>query len=126
MNLDDNPLSHWIYKKNATGVPGPTMSFSERIAMTSLIRNLEWKPSTVSWLSFVLMGLIVAGIGLSGTAHVVNYLQERLTEQGIRNNQEIAYALLDHVRPTLDAEPRNRINALNHAKIGRASCRERV
>lgn len=63
--------------------------------MTSLMRNLEWKPSTVSWLSFVLMGLIVAGIGLSGSAHVVNYLKERLTEQGIKSNQEIAHALLD-------------------------------
>ncbi len=83
--------------------------------MTSLIKNLEWKPSTVSWLSFVLMGLIVAGIGLSGTAHVVNYLLERLTAQGIESNQEIAYALLEHVGPVLDADPADRMEALNHA-----------
>jgi signal transduction histidine kinase len=61
--------------------------------MTSFYKNISWKPSTVSWLSFALMSLIVAGIGLSGSAHVVNYLQDRLLEHGIEHNQEIATAL---------------------------------
>ncbi len=65
--------------------------------MVSLIRNLTWKPSTVSWLSFVLMGLIVAGVGLSGTAHVVNYLQQRLTVHSIEHNQQIASALIPQI-----------------------------
>ena len=74
--------------------------------MTSLFRNLAWKPSTVSWLSFVFMGLIVAGIGLSGTAHVVNYLQVRLMAHGIEHNQEIASALLPKLEASFRSESR--------------------
>ena len=74
--------------------------------MTSLFRNLAWKPSTVSWLSFVFMGLIVAGLGLSGTAHVVNYLQVRLMAHGIEHNQEIASALLPKLEASFRSESR--------------------
>jgi signal transduction histidine kinase len=69
--------------------------------MISLAKRVEWKPSTVSWLSFVLLGLIVAGVGLSGTAQVVHYLQERLTEHGIEHNREIASALVPELGPAL-------------------------
>ncbi len=73
------------------------------MTMRYLIKNLEWKPSTVSWFSFVLLGLIVAGIGLSGTAHVVNYLEERLAHHGIEHTQEIAAALLPELASTLES-----------------------
>jgi signal transduction histidine kinase len=63
--------------------------------------NMSWKPSTVSWLSFLLMGLIVAGIGLSGTAHVVNYLHERLTDHDVGHNREIATALITRLESSL-------------------------
>ena len=74
--------------------------------MTILFRNLEWKPSTVSWASFVLMGFIVGGIGLTGTAQVVSYLEERLTAHTNEHNREIAYSLLSKFQSTLasDAE----------------------
>lgn len=72
--------------------------------MISVFKNVEWKPSTVSWLSFVLMGLIVAGIGLSGTAHVVNYLEVRLAEHGIEHNQEVAASLAPRLGRSLEAE----------------------
>ena len=68
--------------------------------MPAFFDNLEWKPSTVSWLSFVLMGFIVAGIGLSGTTYVVNALQTRLMHHGIEHNREIADALLAEFDPT--------------------------
>jgi signal transduction histidine kinase len=58
---------------------------------------LAWSPSTVSVASFVFMVLIVAAIGFSGTAHVVNYLHERLMIHGIDHDQEIASSLV----PTL-------------------------
>ncbi|MEA3274100.1 MAG: ATP-binding protein [Pseudomonadota bacterium] len=83
--------------------------------MTSLLRNLEWKPSTVSWLSFVLMGLIVAGVGLSGTGHVVDYLEERLTAHGIEHSQEVASALVPRLRPSFEAGGGNLTNALSRA-----------
>ncbi len=47
------------------------------------------------------MSLIVAGIGLSGSAHVVNYLQDRLLEHGIEHNQEIATALAPKLEQAL-------------------------
>ncbi|MCW9023110.1 MAG: ATP-binding protein [Gammaproteobacteria bacterium] len=49
-----------------------------------------------------MMGLIVAGIGLSGTSHVVNYLKEQQTVHDIEHNREIASALLSELRTVLD------------------------
>jgi len=81
----------------------PVMSSFERLRlMISALKNLEWKPSTVSWLSFVFLGLIVAGVGLTGTAHVVKYLQMRLAEHGIEHNREVAAALAPRLGQTLD------------------------
>lgn len=75
--------------------------------MIKLFRNLEWKPSTVSWLSFVLMGLIVGGVGLSGTAHVVNYLETRLTAHYMEHNREIASSLLSKIESSFNDETDN-------------------
>ncbi len=85
--------------------------------MISVFKNLEWKPSTVSWLSFVLMGLIVAGIGLSGTAHVVNYLEVRLADHGIEHNQEVAAALAPRLGYSL-AEERGDLTRILSEAIG--------
>ena len=82
--------------------------------MTSLFRNLAWKPSTVSWLSFVLLGLIVVGIGLSGTAHVVNYLQERLIAHGIEHNRDIASALLPKLESSFRGGSKDVAGILSH------------
>ncbi|MDZ7752925.1 MAG: ATP-binding protein [Gammaproteobacteria bacterium] len=49
------------------------------------------------------MGLIVAGVGLTGTAHVLGYLQERLLSHGIHHNRDIAENLLPYLRPVLDS-----------------------
>jgi hypothetical protein len=56
-------------------------------------RPLVTTPASVSWVSFVMMALVVAGIGLSGTAYVVGYLRERLTQHGIEHNRTIAASL---------------------------------
>ncbi len=47
------------------------------------------------------MGLIVAGVGLTGTAHVLGYLQERLLSHGIHHNRDIAENLLPYLHPVL-------------------------
>jgi len=83
--------------------------------MISVFNNLEWKPSTVSWLSFVLMGLIVAGIGLSGTAHVVNYLEGRLAAHGIEHNREVAAALAPRLGRSLEAAQGDSTRMLSEA-----------
>ena len=70
--------------------------------MPPFFQNLEWKPSTVSWFSFVLMGLIVAGIGLSGTAYVVSLLQVRLMHHGIEHSREVSEALLSEFDASSD------------------------
>jgi signal transduction histidine kinase len=69
-------------------------------------RPLAWTPATVSWLSFVLVGLVVAGIGLSGTAYVVGYLRERLTLHGIEHNRAIATRLQSQLESELPAKAR--------------------
>lgn len=83
--------------------------------MISTLKNLEWNPSTVSWLSFFLMGLIVAGIGLSGTAHVVNYLGVRLAEHGIEHNREVAASLVPRIARSLEAEQGDLTQMLSEA-----------
>ncbi len=65
--------------------------------MRLLNQKFSLSPTTVSVISFVLMVLIVAGIGFSGTAHVINYLQERLVIHGIEHDREIASALLPNL-----------------------------
>jgi signal transduction histidine kinase len=65
--------------------------------MRLLNQQFALSPSTVSAISFVLMVVIVAGIGFSGTAHVLNYLEERLVIHGIEHDREIASALLPNL-----------------------------
>jgi signal transduction histidine kinase len=65
--------------------------------MRLLNQKFSLSPTTVSAISFVLMVVIVAGIGFSGTAHVLNYLQERLVIHGIEHDREIASALLPNL-----------------------------
>jgi signal transduction histidine kinase len=72
--------------------------------MRAIAPRLHWTPVTVSWLSFLLMGLVVGGVGLIGTAHVVGYLHGRLLAHGIHHDREVA----EHLRPLLtpDLTPR--------------------
>jgi signal transduction histidine kinase len=76
---------------------------------------LRWTPATVSWLSFVIMGLVVAGVGLTGTAHVVGYLHDRLTAHGIGHDREIAEHLRPLLEPRLTATPEPSPAALQEA-----------
>lgn len=78
-------------------------------------RTLRWTPATVSWLSFVIMGLVVAGVGLTGTAHVVGYLHERLTAHGVGHNREIAEHLAPLLVPTLGSVTEPTPEALQRA-----------
>jgi signal transduction histidine kinase len=66
--------------------------------MKTTTPRLRWTPATVSWLSFVIMGLVVAGIGLTGTAHVVGYLHGRLLAHGIEHDREVA----EHLRTMVE------------------------
>ena len=48
------------------------------------------------------MGLVVAGVGLSGTAYVVGYLHERMTAHGVEHNREIVQRLLPLLAPRIE------------------------
>ena len=61
------------------------------------------------------MGLIVGGIGLTGTAHVINYLEERLTVHNTEHNREIAYSLLSKFQSTFESDAEDVSVALSHA-----------
>ena len=61
------------------------------------------------------MGFIVGGIGLTGTAHVVNYLEERLTAHNIEHNREIAFSLLTKLESTFKSDAEDVSAALLHA-----------
>jgi signal transduction histidine kinase len=50
------------------------------------------------------MGLVVAGIGLTGTAYVVGYLHERMTAHGIEHNREIAQRLHPLLAPRIEVD----------------------
>ena len=81
--------------------------------MSTLLKIVNWKPSTVSWLSFVFMGLIVAGVGLVGTAHVVNYLQLRLVDHGVEHNKEVALALIPKIEAVVSKDPADVLRILS-------------
>jgi signal transduction histidine kinase len=53
-------------------------------------------------MSLAIMGLVVAGVGLSGTAYVVGYLHERMTAHGVEHNREIAQRLLPLLAPRIE------------------------
>ena len=55
------------------------------------------RPSTVSLVSFLLMLVVVTGVGLLGGNHVIAYLQRQLMEHGLSHNQ----AVIDGVMPLL-------------------------
>ncbi len=58
---------------------------------------LRWTPTTVSWLSLFIMGVVVAGVGLTGATYVVEYLHERMTDHGYEHNQEISQRLKQRI-----------------------------
>ena len=80
-----------------------------------IMQNIKWRPSTVSWLSFVLMGAIVIGVGLSGTAHVINYLQDQLIQHSIDHNKEIATELAQTIEEKFRGNEDQIAKILSHA-----------
>jgi signal transduction histidine kinase len=83
--------------------------------MTSWLKKLTWKRSTVSWLSFTLLSLIVAATGISGTQLIFKYLYEQLMEHGIEHNQEIASNLVPKLERAVENNPADISLILTHA-----------
>ncbi len=69
--------------------------------MPRLFKSVNWTPTTVSWLGFVLMGLIVAGVGLGGNGYVVEFLSERFARHDLEHNRKAAEVLLPRLRAAL-------------------------
>ncbi len=83
--------------------------------MLPAFKKLHWKPSTVSWLSFAFMSLIVAAAGLVGTTLIFNYLHQRLMEHGIQHNRDIAASLIPKLEQSVRNNPADVISILSHA-----------
>ena len=83
--------------------------------MTSWLKKLTWKRSTVSWLSFALLSLIVAATGISGTQLIFKFLYEQLMEHGIEHNQDIANSLIPKLERAVENNPANISAILSHA-----------
>ncbi|MEA3278716.1 MAG: ATP-binding protein [Pseudomonadota bacterium] len=69
--------------------------------MKIAVPTVDWSPSRITWVSLALTICIAAAIGVSGTALVLRYLQERLTAHGIEHNQEFAAAVSRLLHSTL-------------------------
>ena len=83
--------------------------------MTSWLKKLTWKRTTVSWLSFALLSLIVAATGISGTQLIFKYLYEQLMEHGIEHNKEIASSLIPKLERAVENNPADISLILLHA-----------
>lgn len=64
-------------------------------------RVLRWTPGSVSWLSLLMMGAVVAAVGLTGTRLVIEYLQQRMAQHGVGHNREIAQRIRPLIEPQL-------------------------
>ncbi len=83
--------------------------------MTSWLKKLTWKRTTVSWLSFALLSLIVAVAGISGTQLIFKFLYEQLMEHGIEHNRDIATALTPKLERAVKNNPEEISTILSHA-----------
>ncbi|MCK4709841.1 MAG: hypothetical protein KAU21_14580, partial [Gammaproteobacteria bacterium] len=83
--------------------------------MKSFFKNLTGKPSTVSWLSFALLSLIVAGLGVSSTTIIFNHLNKQLMGHGIEHNQEIASTLIKKIENSVQNGSIDLVKALSRA-----------
>lgn len=83
--------------------------------MNNPIGHFAWKPSTVSWLSFVIMGFIVGGLGLTGTAYVFNYIHDRSMEHDIGHNKEIAHSILAKLELNKNSDAESLVDILPQA-----------
>jgi len=63
-------------------------------------RLLCWTPGAVSWLSLLIMGAVVAAVGLMGTRLVIEYLQQRMAQHYMDHNREIA----QRIQPLISAQ----------------------
>jgi len=83
--------------------------------MSSFFKNKVLKYSHISWFSFVLLGLIVFGVGFSGSSHIIDFINDQLTEHEYKHNQEIATSLILKFDANFEDALRNKKSRLNHA-----------
>jgi signal transduction histidine kinase len=82
--------------------------------MSTLLNKLISKPVHVSWLSFVLLALIVIVFGLFGTAYMINYLHAQLTKHETDHNRNIATELLQKFDESFEDDLKDSSSRLSH------------
>jgi signal transduction histidine kinase len=65
------------------------------------IDSFQWKPAAVSWIGFLVVSIIVAGVGLVGSRYVTGFLQEQFILHGVEHNQDVAYRMYSVLRELL-------------------------
>ncbi len=67
------------------------------------IDSLQWKPATVSWVSFLIIAIVVAGIGLVGNRRVIQLMEDEFILLGVDHDRAIADRMLPLLREPLKA-----------------------
>lgn len=83
--------------------------------MNLMFKQYVLKPLHVSLISFVLMGLIVFGVGFLGAAYMVDYLGDQLTDHEASHNKKIASELALKFSPNFKKDLEDPNSRLRHA-----------
>ena len=83
--------------------------------MNLLFKKYVLTPFHVSLMSFILMGLIVFGVGFLGAAYMIDYVDDQLTSHEADHNKSIASELTLKFSPTFKADIKNPNSHLMHA-----------
>ena len=74
------------------------------VEVVAMGTRIHWTPTKVSYLSLVIMGLVVAAIGLSGARYTIKLLYSEIDKHGYRHAEEVANRLVPLLSPRIAPE----------------------
>ncbi len=76
-------LSHWLQKPR-------------------FLRKLQWSPTTVSWVGFLVFSLVVLAIGLWGSQRIARLLEQEMILHGVDHNRAVFARILPPLQALLN------------------------